>query len=533
MPTPTKRPVFNINLSSTRKAEVQADSSVQIDGINVSLDSQLLISFSDLLSKYNLPPISSIYSQQDIVQNWKTVSFESLDLKYTTVGTKKDHGGINSSKPNIYFNIKQNKFQNKDMLFRFSTNSLNSGSSATNTWSCDPSIRSDFSLTAGTNVLTPVSSYGKYFYQLASNQQITNDSIKFTPSLVPTYTVLVFALGRESIASPANYATDFNNLMSVNQIHRFVPTTYVNTNSVVNFVNFKVENSPYQVTQDAALSKFNMPPLNAQVKGQYADQSLYIASFTGSPLNNKDFFKTEILNYTDKKVFQNAISNQNPQEDIKINSQEFYVLSNPNVPQFGAYLNNLAFNNYYDASKSTKYNYLPYNNIANLPTNLASPETAQPVVVTPNGGSSVNLNNFSMFFVEMFSFPILKGAANQEDLLCFQTFVNGMPMSSTINKLDTTKDFKTEINYVVRLLNKYTDSTAGPNTKMYLFDYSCGKTKDINLMYKRSRNLIESLAYEYRNILLKSTTDLQICNSSDSLKLSPLFAHPFLNMFFK
>ena len=52
-------------------------------------------------------------------------------------------------------------------------------------------------------------------------------------------------------------------------------------------------------------------------------------------------------------------------------------------------------------------------------------------------------------------------------------------------------------------------------------------------MRQQSQKIVEGLAYQYRNILLKSTTDLQITNSSSSLLLPPSIAHPFLNMFAK
>lgn len=514
-----------------KSANGTTDPNVQVNGNNLQLDSKLSLSFTDLnkiTETYNLPAISSVYSQSQLGQNWQTVSFNSLDIKYTSVGASADHGGINAKNPNIYFNIKKNTFLNNDMLFRFRTSSLTSGSSAASTWSCDSTINSNFTLTADSgSPLVPVSAYGKYFYELTSGRKILNNSIKFRPALVPTYTVLVFALARESSVTPANPSSDFSKLMAVNQIHKFVESTY--SKKIYNLVRF-TEKEYQNGTNNLELTKFNLPPSDAAIKGQYFDTNLFIAPFAGSPLNNSNLLKDQQFSYTDT-----FIDTYNTLRTVGrySNNKDFFVLMNPDTPKFGGYLQNLYFNDLYKLSKSTKYNYLPFNNISKFPTDINNPTTAQPVVVTTNGGGTVNLTNFSLFFVEMFSFPIFKGGPNQEDLLCLQTFVNGMLMANTINTLNNKINFTDEYTYLVQLSNLYDTGTSDGNTKMYLFDYSCGKAKNINSMYRKSRSLIESLAYDYRNILIKSSSDLQICSSAGSLNLVPLFSHPFLNMFFK
>jgi hypothetical protein len=67
---------------------------------------------------------------------------------------------------------------------------------------------------------------------------------------------------------------------------------------------------------------------------------------------------------------------------------------------------------------------------------------------------------------------------------------------------------------------------------MFLFDYMHGSATSISNMRTNSKKIIESLCYDYKNIFLKKTTDLQISDGKKSLLFAPKIPHPYLNMYF-
>ena len=472
---------------------------------------------------------SYIGNQTPLLINFNVASLNNTKFKYTTVGTTSSSGSLNSKKPNIYFNIKKNTFSDPRLLFRFRTNSLTGSSSATNKWDSDSNIK-PISLTSATatNDLKPVSAYGKYFYELTTGKKILNAAINLKPTLAPTYTVLVFGLGRKqtlpTFGALGNLAqTNFTNLLNAGRIHKFVPSTY--TADIYNFIQYK--------PVDGAKTNLN---IDGTLKGQYFDQTNIFSIFTGSPLNDKKFISSEKKYYVDS-----FYSNYGPPgfkgnsyyyadyRNINYNTNDFYVLSNPSVNLFPN--GNENFIDLFNLSVSSKFIKLPYNNMVYMPNNLNSNDVS-PFVITPNGSASEDFYNFSLFFVEMFSFPVLRSGPNSSDLLVNQTFTNGILTSVNVNALDTSQVYSSENNYTIQLAN-LPNAGADALTRLYLMDYTCGTTYNIEDMYRKSRTLIESLAYDYRNLLIKSSTDLQISNSTKALTFPPTFAHPFLNMFFQ
>ena len=93
-------------------------------------------------------------------------------------------------------------------------------------------------------------------------------------------------------------------------------------------------------------------------------------------------------------------------------------------------------------------------------------------------------------------------------------------------------------NFKISLSNMTNIATsADPNVKLFLFDYLHGvSNSSFSQMKLETRNITESLVYDYRNIILKSTSDIQLSgninNTNTSLGFSPALVHPFLNMFF-
>ena len=68
---------------------------------------------------------------------------------------------------------------------------------------------------------------------------------------------------------------------------------------------------------------------------------------------------------------------------------------------------------------------------------------------------------------------------------------------------------------------------------MFLFDYLHGTSRDVFSMNQDKNLILESLAYDNRKVLLKSSSDLQMTNNANtSLRFPASLSHPFLNMYF-
>jgi hypothetical protein len=188
------------------------------------------------------------------------------------------------------------------------------------------------------------------------------------------------------------------------------------------------------------------------------------------------------------------------------------------------------------------YNNIPFANISSFKNNISSPATDVPFVLNTIPGAnppgtvvSTNLNTFSLYFVEMFSG--ITGVDKDNNILTLQTFVNGMLTYDGSMKLKKTIPIESFGTFKIILSNLYGGYNTDANVKLFLFDYLHGvSNSSFSQMKLETRNITESLVYDYRNIILKSTSDIQLSgninNVSTSLGFSPALVHPFLNMFF-
>ena len=400
-------------------------------------------------------------------------------------------GGVSASNnlPNIYFNFKNFSYNNLNLKFKFSTDSLNSGSTATNTWQCDPSIKAgNANLVGPAGCLTPAYAYGKYFYELAYNTSITNSTFLLTPSFSPSYAVLVFAIANTNTSG--SMYQDFANLTKTSSIHKFIAADSTNAgNDIFNFNSFKKT-----VSQDGATSQ----------------QDIVKAIFTGGTLNSSQFISSlPASTYLDRAGNKINIISINPDQTF---SQTVGSARNQPV-----------------TAQLNLYDLFPFNGY-NLPTDLNNPTAPVDFQIT-QGGSTVNYKNFCLFFVEMrcyMSQTYLNVNSNQA---FFETYVNGILTSSSYLVVDKTLDSSTLKNYIISLSNKTLSGITNPNNKLFLFDYLYASTYNKNEMEIQSRNTVTSLVSKYKNLLIKSTSDLQIADSSKSLAFPVKFSHPFLNLF--
>lgn len=399
-------------------------------------------------------------------------------------------GGVSTSNnlPNIYFNFKNFSYNNLSLKFKFSTDSLNSGSSATDTWQCDPSIKAgNANLVGPAGCLTPAYAYGKYFYELAYNTSITNSTFLLTPSFSPSYAVLVFAIANTNTSG--SMYQDFANLTKTSNIHKFIAADSTNaSNDVFNFNSFKKT-----ISENSTISQ----------------QDIVKAIFTGGTLNSSQFISSLPANSFDRYGNKINILSINPDRTFV----ESYTSGRTTITN--AQLN--------------LYDLFPFNSY-NLPTDLNNPNDPVDFQIT-QGGSTVSYKNFSLFFVEMrcYMSPTYPNVHSRQAI--FETYVNGILTSSAFINVPKTLDGSTLKNYIISLSNKTMAGVTNPNNKLFLFDYLYATTYNKNEMELQCRNTITSLVSKYRNLLIKSTSDLQIANSSKSLAFPVKFSHPFLNLF--
>jgi len=421
---------------------------------------------------------------------------------YNTQGSASSGGGINNQStkitsdekyPNIYLNIKENTFSNNSLFFRLDTDSLSSATAGDtfNTWS-DSSGVSNLILTGSAGCLKCASAYGLKFYKLLANQAVENTSYAMSPTTYPTYTILVFALANNSGSL----------IDGTNSVHKFVASSFSNAN--LNFINF----SPVK----GAASNICRFSLNAST----LNDSSYL-------LNISPRLNTEIL----------ALAPTN-----KYN-EDFYIDYDRWLTQTGGFIGlSTGKSQGFGDKTSVKNEICSLSNLYNLRTNLSSSDA--PVLVTVNDGSSVNYNSFSLFFVEMYTYMDGSvGNINQYDTsvnypfynLKYETLVNGVPAFSATMAFDQKVTLPSSSNYNISLSNKYYSTTSGTRADMFLFNYIQGGGRTVSEMKNNSKKTIESLAFKYRNLLLKSTSDLQITNSTTSLAFPPDLSHPFTNFY--
>jgi len=415
---------------------------------------------------------------------------------YVSNGPANDGGGINNQStkitsddkfPNIYLNIRENTFSNNSLFFKLDTDSLSSVSAGTpsNTWT-DSSGVSNLILTGTTaNSLQCVSAYGLKFYKLLANKSIANASYAMSPTTYPTYTIFAFALANTS----GSLSDLFSGNTSTNSVHKFVKNDYLPNNKFINF-------------------------------GMSATNDVARFSFNASTLNDP----TYLLNINPRSQLEfSALSPNNSN-----NSVTFF-----DKKTFAAWLN-LNSTIYCNA----KYEDCKLFNLYDLRTSLSATNTPVSVAVY-DGSTTSSYTAFSLFFVEMYTY--MDGTIGNTNQyvgsqnypfynLKYETLINGVPAFSANMAYDQKVTLPSSANYNISLSNNHY-STGGSRADMFLFDYLQGGGRTVTEMKNNSKKAIESLAFKYRNLLLKSTTDLQITNSTSSLAFAPDLSHPFTNFY--
>lgn len=384
-----------------------------------------------------------------------------------------------SELPIIYFNIRSKSFNDQNVNFRFKTSNITSSAGdTTNTWASENSLISGLSLTGDTGCLKVTSAYGKKFYELLSNKSISKNNFPFNLSSTPTYAFLVFALAHEN---QNNYTLSLNS----NQIHRFTNSTYPS--------NTPIYNIGYDQNRANRLNYF---------------------TFALNPLLSPSFISP-----------YQFVNNLNT---VFIDNQDF-------VYYFGQWDGNKTV----DFGQSNKINPPPvfqsskFFNLCNIPNSLTDSKATNTPFIINQGGSDIQLRTFSLFFVEMYSYIEFNSQENNSgglyNTLNLFTSVNGIQTYFAKILIKPDIDYSSTTNCNLSIANK----PGNGNVRMFLFDYLYGNSKDTLSLQKDRSTILESLAYDNKNILLKSSTDLQMTNSTTSLKFPPDLSHPFLNMYFK
>lgn len=420
--------------------------------------------------------------------------------------------------PNVFFNFKEKTFTNyKDLLFKFGTSNLVDGDfigTKLPTWFGNTDV-SSISLTNALNPLSVVKAYGKYFYQL-DRTTTTDNSISNTITLPiktnPSYTIFVFGVGSQG--GGQDYV---DRLSRVNVLHTFCDST-----------NPKANSKNYNIGQIQTL-------FQGVVGGTGSSQARYsskpTASFVGNTLNSVKYTGSSWYEKTEYDSF------------VNIYDKNFSSILDEVNPSYQT----ASYKNYFDkfirnSRHVQKYNPLCYSNVnGTIPYSPFVLNTK----TTLNVADNLNLNYFSLHFVEMFSYieGSLSVGTDNYNILRLQTFINGFLTYDGITLLEKTIPMESSGTFKIKLSNDYISSvsngSAYADIKLFLFDYMHGiSNSSVSTMKQTSRNIVESLLYDYRNIILKSTTDIQLSNSTSaspitSTSFPPTLIHPFLKMFFK
>ena len=307
-----------------------------------------------------------------------------------------------------------------------------------------------------------------------------------SPTTYPTYTIFAFALANTS----GSLSDLFSGNTSTNSVHKFVKNDYLPNNKFINF---------------------GMSPTNNVAR----------FSFNASTLNDPTY-----------------LLNINPRSQL-----EFSALSPNNSNNSITFFDKKTFATWFNLNSalfcSAKYELCKLFNLYNLPTSLSATNTPVSVAIY-DGSTTSSYTAFSLFFVEMYTYMDgTVGNTNQYGSqfqnypfynLKYETLVNGVRAFSANMAYDQKVTLPSSANYNISLSNNHY-STGGSRADMFLFDYLQGGGRTVTEMKNNSKKAIESLAFKYRNLLLKSTTDLQITNSTSSLAFPPDLSHPFTNFY--
>lgn len=413
--------------------------------------------------------------------------------------------------PNVFFNLRSRPIIDaNDFLFKFETSSLtdaNFTSAKLSSWVSKSGLQvSPITLQAPSGTpLKVVKAYGKYFYELDRSATspygtMIKAEVPLPIKTEPSYTILVYAVGRASLANMILPVT-----LRISGVHLFCDASDFASTAKT----FNIGNKTTQVNGPSGV-KFNLINLKA--------------SFVGNTLNSKI--------YSIEKTPQRASYNKY----INI----FGDISNTfvNAGSKSEFFNSLIIG---DSSVQNYYN-LDSSNISYSSTNISTPSTSVKFVLETAVGNprtsitSTELDQFSLYFVEMFSY--IEGYESGSRTLKLQTFVNGMLTYDGSMALSNSVAVNNTDTFLIRLSSDAPISIVNAQNpeldRMFLFDYLHGTSNtSAEQMKIKSKKIIESLAYDYRNILLKSQTDLQIRNKTSSLGFKSASSHPFLKIFSK
>lgn len=476
--------------------------SITVLGDNASADGELFYSSSS--------PAAS--AESNVAQNVNGSNVNILAIQKKQPGNA---GALfNSAEaPNVFFNLRSRPIIDaNDFLFKFETSSLtdaNFTSTKLPSWVSKSGLQvSPITLQASSGTpLKVVKAYGKYFYEL--DRSVTSPygtmikaEVPLPIKTEPSYTILVYAVGRASLTNVILPVP-----LRISGVHLFCDAS----NFAYTIKTFNIGNKTTQVNGPLNM-KFNLINLKA--------------SFVGNTLNSKI--------YSIDKTPQRASYNKyiNIFGDI---SNSFANVERESKSEF---FNSLIIG---DSSVQNYYN-LDSSNISYSSTNISAPSTSVKFVLETAVGNprtsiiSTELDQFSLYFVEMFSY--IEGYESGSRTLKLQTFVNGMLTYDGSMALSNSVAVNNTGTFLIRLSSDAPTSMVNAQNpeldRMFLFDYLHGTSNtSAEQMKIKSKKIIESLAYDYRNILLKSQTDLQIRNKTSSLGFKSASSHPFLKIFSK
>jgi len=459
------------------------------------------------------PTSNSANQGQNVVNNGVTLSsIDSSDVdlpsdqSYLVAGNTAEPGPIktplaNGDFPKIYLNFKRYEYSKNRVVFRFSADNAGAPGTTYGSWSSDTNFNS-FTLT-GNNAdsLKSVSAYGTKMLELKKQNFVKNDAVVLNPTLSPAYTILVFAVAKDFTLQVPSWPDsqkspgDLADLTKIGIIHRFVGSAQSGID-VYNVCNWS----------------------------EVADRAeLYpVFVFNGSTLNAAKYMKNP-NNSTLSSICYNS-NNPNSRAYSNFNQWvEDQTIVNQYGPRSAESIITMSYkkqNNFYNAY--------------NLPNNLSTPSTATPFVI--NDGSAANYNYFSLFFVQMHSFfdtGVSKFGGNYKNLY-FQTFVNSQLTYQNYDPyIPARLSLPTTDTYSIKLGNNAINTSRGGYTpKFYLLEYLHGNSYSKKTMEDQSAQILDSLVYKYRSLLVKSSGDLQISQSGpNSNLLFPIkFGHPYMNI---
>ena len=479
--------IGNINYLSQDRVVV-SDGEITNDIVIYKVDANSK-SINDSVSNQATTTLVPLVNSIAINANGQTVTALSKGVNVKSVGTSGKSGKLTSvalsTLPNIYFNIRKKSFDNANLYFRFKTSDISgSPGDTTNTWASDTDILSGLSLTGDAGCLKVTQAYGQKFYELTSNKSIGVSNFSFSVPKNPSYAFLVYALAHED---PNKTTALFSNS---NQIHKFQANSDPDSGKAI-YNNGFVAGNTNQNTTDQFYNAFSLSPLlSPQFISEYQQRNGLSTVNINLPL-----FVNGFSNWFKNNTVEGSVNN-------RINPRPIFTS-----------------NKIFD--------------LCNTPNSLASPTaTNTPFII--NQGSDTPLSTFSLFFVEMYSYltlpTLIHGQRNANyNILNITTKVNGLTSYEAQILITPEMSYSNNINCNISIGN----NPGSGGVRMFLFDYLYGTSRDVSSMNEDKDLILESLAYDNRKVLLKSSSDLQMTNNANtSLRFPASLSHPFLNMYF-